>query len=170
MSGFPESLLCGSSVTFCHASFGPCQLAPWHGITQTMLAPQGPPPMLSLTLTYTLSQSCLLTAFPPFPPSPPSITHHLKPCAVIQQHCFIYFSLLPFSECICPSRFADQLSPATNGGRRVTLGLRCNSRGRATWVLMITAKCLGRAGLGGHSLGQRLKVRRAKTETLPIDV
>lgn len=148
MSGFPESLLSGSSVTFCHASFGPCQLALWHGITQTMLAPQGPPPMLSLTHTYTLSQSCLLTLFPLLPPFPPSITHHLKPHAVIRQRCFIYFSLLPFSRAMHLSIMLCR--SAGHGHRRraeVTPGLRRNSRGRAPWVLVITAKCLGRAGL-----------------------
>lgn len=70
--------------------------------------------------------------------------------------------------------FSDQLGTATSGADGVTPGLRCTSLGRApcVCVLVITAKRLGRAGLafGGHRRGQRLKVRCAKTETLPIDV
>lgn len=145
MSGFPESLLSGSSVTVCHASFGPCQLAPWHGITQTMLAPQGPPPLLSLSHTYTIMPSHSFSSPPPFPPS---FAHHLKPHAVIRQHCFIYFSLLPFSQAMHLSIMLCRSVGYSHRWRtRVTPGLRSNLRGRATWVLVITAKCLGRAGL-----------------------
>lgn len=73
MSGFPESPLCGSSVTFCHASFGPrCQLeraihlgghiiAPAALLHPSAPSPPPPPPpsLLAKTHTRTHSRSCL---------------------------------------------------------------------------------------------------------------
>lgn len=91
---------------------------------------------------------CYLSLFSP--PFPPSISHHFELYPVIQHQAFYLFkssAVLSLESCICPSCFADQLCSATGGGRRVTPGLRCNLRGRPTWVLVITAKCLGRADL-----------------------
>jgi len=146
VSGFPESPLSGSSVTFCHASFGPCQLAPWHGITKTMFAPQGPP---AYTFSHTHKQTLSIMpshSFSSPPPPPTSITRHLKPHAVIQQHCFIYLSLLLLSQAV---HLSITLCRSAGCRRRVTPGLQCRLRGRATGVVVITARCLGRAGLVG---------------------
>lgn len=124
MSGFPESLLCGSSVTFCHASFGPCQLAPWHGITQTMLAPQRAP---AYAISQTHIHTLLIMPSHSFSFPPPPHSHHLKPHAVIRQHRFIYFSLLLFSQAM---HLSIMLCRSAGHGhrwrRRVTPGLRCN--------------------------------------------
>lgn len=142
MSGFPESLLSGSSVTFCHASFGPCQLALWHGITQTILAPQGPP---AYAISHTHIHFFLFFFLPlSHPLSPTTSSPTLSSSSAVL---FVLVFCRSHRQCICPSCFADQLRTATGGGRRVTPGLRCNLRGRATWVLVITAKCLGRADL-----------------------
>lgn len=118
----------------------------WHN-TDYVSPARAPAYAISHTHIHTLSimPSHSFSSPPPFPPS---ITHHLKPHTVIQQHCFIYFSPLPLTQAM---RLSIMLCRSAGHGhrwrRRVTPGLRCNSRGRATWVLVITAKCLGRAGL-----------------------
>lgn len=120
----------------------------WHN-TDYVSPTRAPAYAISLSHTLSIMPS---HSFSPPPPFPPSITHHLKPHAVIQQFnsstvLFILVFCRSLKQCIRPSCFADQLSTASGGGRRVTPGLRCNSCGRATWVLVITAKCLRRAGL-----------------------
>lgn len=68
---------------------------------------------------------------------------------------------------MCPSCFADQLV-AEEGQPRFTRQSVCASCGGVSDCCRMSATC--RSGVGGHSLEQRLKVRRAKTETLPLDV
>lgn len=140
MSGFPESLLSGSSVTFCHASFGPCQLAPWHGITLDYLShimgPPRPPPVLSLFLFLTNTHPhsvChaflvfLLLSHPPF-------TLHSEPHAV-------YLFKPPATG--CPSSPADQLCAATGGGKegsRRVYDVICVGELRGCWRLPLNVR------------------------------
>lgn len=137
MSGFPESLLSGSSVTFCHASFGPCQLAPWHGITLDYLSHIMAPPYTACAISFSLSHkhtstlclSCLLSLPPPFPPSIYSEPHA------------VYLFKPPATG--CPSSPADQLCAATGGGKegsRRVYDVICVGELRGCWRLPLNVR------------------------------